>query len=59
MYPKHYIERRLFSASSRQLAKESHIYQVFFYVRLLFFLLVSLELRPLTGPLSVPGYQIS
>jgi len=39
MYPNHYIERRLFSASGRQLAKESHIYRVFFYVRLLFILI--------------------
>ena len=54
MYPNHYIERRLLSISSRQLAKESHLYQAFFYVRLLFILLLSLELRPLTSPLSVP-----
>jgi len=39
MYPNHYIERRLFSTSSLQLAKESHLYQVFFYIRLLFILI--------------------
>jgi hypothetical protein len=30
MYPNHYIERRLFSNSSRQLAKESHLYRCSF-----------------------------
>jgi len=49
MYQNHYIERRLFSTFSRQLAKESHLYQLFFYVRMLFILLLSLELRLLTG----------
>jgi hypothetical protein len=34
MYPNHYIEGRLFSTFSRQLAKESNMYTVFFYVRL-------------------------
>jgi len=59
MYPNHYIERRLFGTSIRQLAKESRLYQVFFYVRLLFILLLSLELSLLTGPLSIPGYHLS
>ena len=59
MYPNHYIERRLICTSIRQLAKESHIYRVFFYVRQLFILLVSVELRTLRGPLSIPGFQMS
>ena len=32
MYPNHYIELRLVSTFSRQQTKESHLYQVFFFL---------------------------
>jgi hypothetical protein len=57
MYPNHHIERRHVSTYSRQLAKERHLYRVV-CVRLLFILFVSVELRPLTSPLSIPGCQM-
>jgi hypothetical protein len=55
MYPNHHIERRHVSTSNWQLAKESHLYQVFFYVNPLFILLVSLELRPLRASCLSPN----
>jgi len=54
MYPNHYIERRLFSTSSRQLAKESHLYQVFLLCKAVLYTFVVSRTETANGHIVYP-----